>query len=82
MTSPTNRPDRCSTKSCKNGSNEKVLDFTEELGDRPDATPSQVTIQYFYPLNKLEPGQYTLRLKVTDRNKNQVITPSAQFTVT
>jgi GWxTD domain-containing protein len=66
----------------KNGSNEKILDFTEELGDRPDATPSQVTIQYFYPLSKLEPGQYTLRLKVTDRNKNQVITPTAQFTVT
>jgi hypothetical protein len=66
----------------KNGSNEKVLDFTEDLGERPDSSASQVTIQYFYPLNKLAPGQYTLRLKITDRTKNQVITPSAQFTVT
>jgi hypothetical protein len=66
----------------KNGSNEKILDFTEELADRPDASASQVTIEYFYPLNKLAPGQYTLRLKITDKTKNQVITPSAQFTVT
>ena len=66
----------------KNGSNEKILDFTEELADRPDASASQLTIEYFYPLNKLAPGQYTLRLRVTDSTKNQVITPTAQFTVT
>src|SRR5262249_46660261 len=66
----------------KNGSNEKVLDFTEDLSERPDASASQMTIEYFYPLNKLAPGQYTLRLKITDKNKNQVITPTAQFTVT
>lgn len=66
----------------RNGSNEKVLEFTEDLGDRPDASANQVTIQYFYPLNKLTPGQYTLRLKVTDKSKNQIVTPSAMFTVT
>ena len=66
----------------KNGSNEKVLDFTEDLSDRPDASASQMTIEYFYPLNKLAPGQYTLKMKITDKIKNQVITPTAQFTVT
>jgi GWxTD domain-containing protein len=66
----------------KNGSNEKVLDFTEDLAERQDASASQMTIEYFYPLNKLAPGQYTLRLKITDKTKNQVITPTAQFTVT
>ncbi len=28
-----------------------------------------------------EPGQYTLKMKVTDNNSNQVLTPSANFTV-
>ena len=66
----------------KNGSNEKVLEYTEDLAERPEGSSSQVTIQYFYPLSKLAPGQYTLRLKITDKGKNQVITPSAMFTVT
>jgi GWxTD domain-containing protein len=66
----------------RNGSNEKVLDFTEDLSEKQEGSASMTTIQYFYPLNKLEPGQYTIRLKITDKGKNQVITPSAQFTVT
>jgi hypothetical protein len=66
----------------KNGSNEKVIDYTEELSELPGATSSQVTIEKGLPLNNLAPGTYTLRLKVTDKNKNQVLTPSAQFTVT
>jgi len=34
------------------------------------------------PLQGLQPGQYTLKLKVTDRNRNQTLNSSAQFTVT
>ena len=66
----------------KNGSNEKVIDYTEDVSELPGATSSQVTIEKGLPLNNLAPGSYTLRLKVTDKNKNQVLTPSAQFTVT
>jgi GWxTD domain-containing protein len=66
----------------KNGTNEKIFDFTEDLAKIPGASPSQVTIEKLLPLGTLTPGQYTLRLKVTDKTKNQTLTPSAQFTVT
>jgi len=66
----------------KNGSNEKIFDFTEDLSQIPGASASQVTVEKILPLNNLAPGQYTIRLKVTDTNRKQVLTPSAQFTVT
>jgi GWxTD domain-containing protein len=66
----------------KNGSNEKIFDFTEDIGKIPGATASQVTIEKLLPLNSLPPGQYTIKVKVTDKNRNQILTPSAQFTVT
>jgi len=66
----------------RNGSNEKIIDFTEDLSQFPDASASQITIERGYALKDLAPGQYTIRLKVTDKNRNQVLTPTAQFTVT
>lgn len=66
----------------KNGSTEAVLSFSEDLGQIPGASASQVTIEKLLPLKSLAPGQYTIRVKVTDKNRNQVLTPSAQFTVT
>lgn len=66
----------------KSGSSEKIFDFTEELSQIPDASATQVTIEKILPLNTLAPGQYTIRLKITDKSRNQVLTPSAQFTVT
>ncbi|HVN04172.1 MAG TPA: GWxTD domain-containing protein [Bryobacteraceae bacterium] len=66
----------------KNGSNEKIFDFTEDIASLPGASASQVTIEKLLPLQSLQPGQYTLKLKVTDRNRNQTLTPSAVFTVT
>jgi len=66
----------------KNGSNERIFDFTEELAQIPGASASQVTIEKLLPLKDLAPGQYTIRIKVTDKNRNQILTPSAQFTVT
>jgi hypothetical protein len=65
----------------KNGSNEKIFDFTEEISQLPNASASQVTIERLLPLNNLAPGQYTIQLKITDKNRKQVLTPSAQFTV-
>jgi GWxTD domain-containing protein len=66
----------------KNGSTEAVLNFSEDLGQIPGASASQVIIEKVLPLKNLAPGQYTIRLKVTDKNRNQVLTPTAQFTVT
>jgi len=66
----------------KNGSNEKIFDFTEEVAKMPDASAQQVTIEKLLPLQTLKPGQYTLKMKVTDKNRNQTLTPSATFTVT
>ena len=65
----------------KSGSDDKIIDFTEDVNKIPGASASQVTVEKFLPLKNLEPGKYTLRLKVTDENRNQVLTPSAQFTV-
>jgi hypothetical protein len=66
----------------KNGSNEKIFEFTEDVASLPGASASQVTVEKLLPLDKLQPGQYTLKLKITDRNRNQTLTPTAQFTVT
>lgn len=63
----------------KNGSNQKVFEFTEELEKLQGS--SQITVEKLLPLNSFEPGSYTLRMKVTDKTKNQTITPSATFTV-
>ncbi|HTP86385.1 MAG TPA: GWxTD domain-containing protein [Bryobacteraceae bacterium] len=66
----------------KNGTNEKVFDYTEDVATLPGASPQQVTVEKILSLDKLTPGQYTIRLKVTDKNRNQVLTPVATFTVT
>ena len=66
----------------KNGTNERIFNFTEEVAQIPGASANQVTVEKLLPLNSLAPGQYTLRLKVTDKNRNQTLTPSVQFTVT
>jgi hypothetical protein len=66
----------------RNGTNEKIFEATEDVATIPGASASQVTVEKLLPLNTLAPGQYTLRVKITDKNRNQVLTPSAQFTVT
>ena len=65
----------------KNGTNQKIFEFTEELGKVDGASAQQVTIEKVLPLKSMEPGQYTLKMKVVDRLKNQTLTPSTVFTV-
>ncbi|MBZ5575401.1 MAG: GWxTD domain-containing protein [Acidobacteriia bacterium] len=65
----------------KTGSTDKIYDFTEDVNQIPGASTSQVTIEKALPLKDLAPGKYTLQLRITDQNRNQVLTPSAQFTV-
>src|SRR5215472_3525604 len=66
----------------KNGTNETIFAASEDVAKIPGASANQVTVEKLLPLNTLAPGQYTLRVKITDKNRNQVLTPSAQFTVT
>jgi hypothetical protein len=67
----------------RKGSGEKVFpEFTEQISAIPDASTSQVTVEKLLPLNSLAPGQYTLKVKVTDKNRNQVLPLTVDFTVT
>jgi GWxTD domain-containing protein len=66
----------------KNGTNEKIIEFSEDISKMPDASAQQVTIEKLLPLQTLKPGQYTLKMRVTDRNRNQTLTPTVTFTVT
>jgi GWxTD domain-containing protein len=63
----------------KVGSTDKIFEFTEDI---KDGTPTEVTIEKLLPLKSLAPGQYELKMKVTDKIRNLTVTPSAKFTVT
>jgi len=65
----------------RDGSNEKVLEFREDVATMPNASAQQVTIEKVLPLTALEPGKYTLKMKITDSNSHQTLTPIAVFTV-
>ncbi len=66
----------------KTGTNDKpVLDYTEEVSQIPGASSAQVTVEKLLPLAAHDPGQYTLTMKVVDKNRNQTLTPTANFTV-
>ncbi len=66
----------------KRDTNEKIFEFTEELASIAGASATQVTVEKLLPLKSLVPGQYTLKMKVTDKKRNQTLTPTANFTVT
>jgi GWxTD domain-containing protein len=63
-----------------NNSHQTVLNYTEDVSDIPGAT-SRVVVEKLIPLASFAPGSYTLKLRVTDRIRNQTISPSADFTV-
>jgi len=66
----------------KSSSHEKVIDYSEDLAALQSISSTQATIEKGLPLDKLAPGQYTIRLTITDKNRNQVFTPpDAKFTV-
>lgn len=78
----THKPDgTISYEIIRNGSNEKVFDYSENVSSLPGAA-TQVTIEKILPLVDLAPGQYTLRMKVVDKLKNETLTPTATFTIT
>jgi GWxTD domain-containing protein len=66
----------------KNGSNEKVFEFSEDVATVDGASAQQVTVEKVLPLKTMNPGSYTLKLKVTDRNSKQILNQATTFTVT
>jgi GWxTD domain-containing protein len=65
----------------KNSTNQKVFEYSEEVGALTGGA-SQVVIEKLLPLKDLEPGQYTLKMKIVDKKWNQTLSPTATFTVT
>ena len=66
----------------KNGSEREGFRVHAKTSARVTGGASQVVIEKLLPLQSMEPGQYTLRMKVVDKKRNQTLTPSATFTVT
>jgi GWxTD domain-containing protein len=64
----------------KNGTNEKVFDFTEDL-TKLTGGAAQMVIEKLLPLQNFEPGDYTLKMKVIDKKRNETLSPTATFTV-
>jgi hypothetical protein len=62
--------------------NKTVMSQTEDISKIPNSSAFLVTVEKKLPLKTLAPGKYTLKLKITDKLKNQTLSPSADFTVT
>jgi len=55
-----------------------VLTKTEETAQLPNAS-QQLTLEKVMPLRSLQPGRYTVQIRVTDNVKNQTLTPTSAF---
>jgi GWxTD domain-containing protein len=64
----------------KAGTDAKIFEFTEDLTNSNSAT--EVTIEKVLPLTSFEPGKYELRMKVTDKVRNQTLPSVTKFSVT
>jgi GWxTD domain-containing protein len=65
----------------KVGSADKIMEFSEDLGAVANSSASQVTIEKLLPLGSLQAGTYTIRVKATDKNRNQTVQQQQNFTV-
>jgi hypothetical protein len=65
----------------KAGSNEKVADFSEEVTSIPNASANQVIVEKQVGLSSFAPGNYVIKIKATDKNRNQTVQQQATFTV-
>jgi len=82
MDEKTKKPDGTVEYDVVDANNKTVMSQTENVQAIQNSSAFLVTVEKKLPLKTLVPGKYTLRLKVTDKLKNQSITPSAPFTVT
>jgi GWxTD domain-containing protein len=58
----------------------QILAKTEATAQIPNAS-QQLTLEKVMPLSSLQPGKYTVQIKVTDNVKNQTVSPTAAFEV-
>jgi hypothetical protein len=65
----------------KTGDNAKIFNFAEEVANVDGATATQTVIEKILPLQNLEPGEYTLKMKVIDKVRNATLTPEITFKV-
>ena len=65
----------------KVGSTDKIMEFSEDVGSIANASANQVTIEKLLPLAAFAPGTYTLKVKATDKNKNETVQQQGSFTV-
>jgi hypothetical protein len=71
MDEKTKKPDGTIEYDVVNAKNETMFSLTEDLKSVPNASAFLVTVEKKLPLKSLPPGKYTLKLKVTDKLKNQ-----------
>lgn len=57
-----------------------IFTTTEQAAKLPNAS-EQVTLEKRMPLEPLQPGRYTVEIKVTDNIKKQTVSPTASFNV-
>lgn len=65
----------------KDGTNEKVIDFTEDLTALDGASAAQVTVEKLLPLSSLGAGKYNLKVTAIDRGREKQVSTSSAFTV-
>ena len=82
MDQKTKKPEGTVTYDVVNADHKTVLTQTESVTAMPNASAFLVTVEKKLPLKSLAPGKYTLKLVVTDKVRNQSVSPAAQFTVT
>lgn len=55
-----------------------VVTQTEQVAKLPNAS-QQITLQKTMPLRPLQPGKYTVQIKITDNIKQQTVSPATSF---
>lgn len=64
----------------KAGTTTKVFEFKEEAASVP-GSGTQLIVEKLLPLKGLDSGNYTLNVKAEDKNRNQTVLSSANFTI-
>jgi GWxTD domain-containing protein len=82
MDQKTRKPDGTITLDVLDAQNKVILSETEDLTKIQNASPFLVTVEKKLPLKTLTPGKYTLKMTVTDKLRNQSLSPTTPFTVT
>jgi GWxTD domain-containing protein len=66
----------------RNRAGQKVLEQTDEVATVPGASASQVTLQKKLDLELLSPGSYTVKVRVLNKDRKDMLSQAAEFTVT